>query len=390
VTAPAVAEELAVSLRTVRRLFRNFAQRGEDAIAPRYGSCGARPSCGTRQGLLDEALQLRTQHPTWGAPLIQIKMRHAHPRRVLPSPRTLQRWFEKQAVPAAPTGRRPAMVVAAAERPHEVWQMDAVEKTPLATGHGISWLRIVDEWTGAVLDTKVFDQSSFASVGTWTVQTQLRRVFSRWGRPERFRVDNGTPWGSCGDLPTDLALWLIGLEMTVMWNPPRQPQKNGKVERSQGVGQAWAEPWTCGSARELQQRLREMDRIQREEYPHRDGRSRWSLFPELRHSRRTYDPTWERRHWKLEPVLEHVAEYLLSRKVDQAGKVSIYHQNYYVGIQHRGKSVSIMLDPQARLWVVLDAEGRELRTHPAEQLTRERIVSLQVTHRAASSEHNDK
>ena len=264
----------------MRRLYRDFAQRGENAIAPCYDDCGTNQSHGTRQELLDEAFQLRKQHPTWGAPLIQIKMRHVHPRRALPSPRTLQRWFEKRRRPRA-DGPRPALVVAPAERPHEVWQMDAVEKTPLATGQGISWLRIVDEWTGAVLDTKVFNQSSFASVGTWTVQTQLRRVFSRWGRPERFRVDNGVPWGSCGDLPTDLALWLIGLEMAMIWNPPRQPQKNGKVERSPKVwGRRGRSRGLADRPSELQQRIREMDHIQREEYPHRDGRSRWSLFPD--------------------------------------------------------------------------------------------------------------
>jgi hypothetical protein len=375
------AQELKVSIRTVRRLYGEFAQGGKDAILPRYNHCGSHQSHCTRREILDEAFQLREQHPTWGAPLIQIKMRHAHPRLVLPSSRTLQRWFEKQAAPTAPAGRRPALVVAPAERPHEVWQMDAVEKTPLATGQGISWLRIVDEWTGAVLDTKVFNQSSFASVGTWAVQTQLRRVFSRWGRPERFRVDNGNPWGSCGDLPTDLALWLIGLELTLIWNPPRQPQKNGKVERSQGVGQAWAEPWSCRSDKELQQRLREMDRIQREEYPHRDGRSRWTLFPELKHSGRNYNEKWERLHWKLDLVLDHVSQYLMSRQVDQSGKISIYQQNYYVGKQHHGKFVSVMLDPKACIWVILDAEGRELRTHPAEQFTRQRIINLQVTHR---------
>lgn len=370
-----------VSLRTVKRLYGEFSQHGREAIPPRYDHCGSNQPCGTGREILDEALRLRREHPTWGAPLIQIKMRHAQPRRVLPTARTLQRWFQKQAVPAAPTGRRPASVVAPAERPHEVWQMDAVEKTPLVTGQCISWLRIVDEWTGAVLDTKVFDQGNFASVGPCAVQTHLRRVFSRWGRPERFRVDNGTPWGSSGDLPTDLALWLIGLEIAVIWNPPRQPQKNGKVERSQGVGQAWAEPWTCASAQELQKRLREMDHIQREEYPHRDGRSRWSLFPELKHSGRKYEITWERRHWTLDLVLEHLAEYLVSRQVDHAGHISIYNRNYYLSKQRRGEIVSVMLDPQAPAWVILDTEGRELRTHPAEELTRKRIVSLHVTHR---------
>ena len=103
-------------------------------------------------------------------------------------------WRSTAPSPSQPVAGR-AAVVAPAERPHDVWQMDAVEKTSLATGQRISWLRLVDEWTGAVLDTKVFAQSSFASVGTWAVQAHLRRVFSRWGRPQRFRVDNGTPWG---------------------------------------------------------------------------------------------------------------------------------------------------------------------------------------------------
>jgi hypothetical protein len=374
---------LQVSLRTVRRLFGEFSRRGEGAIRPQYDRCGSHQSRGTGREILDEALRLRTEHPTWGAPLIQVKMRHIRVRQSLPSARTLQRWFRKQAAPTAPKGRHPVSAVAPAERPHEVWQMDAVEKTPLATGRNISWLRIVDEWTGAVLDTQVFDQGNFASVGGWAIQSHLRRVFRRWGRPQRFRVDNGTPWGSCGDFPTDLALWLIGLEIGMIWNPPRQPQKNGKVERSQGVGQAWAEPWTCASARELQQRLREMDHIQREEYPHRDGQSRWSLFPELKHSGRIYDKTWEGRHWNMGLVLEHLAQYLVSRQVDAAGHVSIYNRNYYVGRHHQGKIVTIMLDPEARRWAVLDAEGRELRTHPAEELSRQRIVNLQVTHRRA-------
>ena len=76
-----VAEELAVSPRTVRRLYQDFTQCGEAAIPPRYDCCGTNQSHGTRQQILDEAMQLRKQHPTWGAPLIQVKMRLACRRR---------------------------------------------------------------------------------------------------------------------------------------------------------------------------------------------------------------------------------------------------------------------------------------------------------------------
>lgn len=370
-----------MSARTVRRLYSDFSSRGEEAISPGYDRCGAsQTNCISRQ-LLGEASQLRQQHPTWGAPLIRVMMGQSNRRRRLPSARTLQRWFQENELLPAPPGRRAAFDDGRAEQPHQVWQMDASEQVPLANGKRVSWLRIVDEWTGAVLDTTVFGKASFSTVGASTVQSRLRKVFARWGRPKSFRVDNGVPWGSSGDLPPELALWLIGLGIAMIWNPPREPQKNGVVERSQGVGKNWAEPGACQSVKELQQHFRKMDRIQREKYPYRDGRSRMEVFPELQHSSRIYSTAWEREHWNMKVVLEHLSEYLMSRRVDRAGLISIYNRNYYVGKHHQSVVVSVMLDPVSQKWIILDDQGRELRIHPAEQLTRDRIITLNVTHR---------
>ena len=89
-------------------------------------------------------------------------------------------------------------------------------------------------------------QGHFNQVPLGQVQQQLRAGFRRWGLPEALRVDNGSPWGSWSDLPPPLALWLVGLGLRLLWNPPRRPQANGVVERSHGVAQAWAEPRRCG------------------------------------------------------------------------------------------------------------------------------------------------
>jgi hypothetical protein len=213
------------------------------------------------------------------------------------------------------------------------------------------------------------------------VQAELRLAFTRWGRPEQFRVDNGTPWGSSGDLPPDLALWLIGLGVEVVCNPPRQPEKNGVVERSQGTGKRWAEPGTCATAEELQGRLEEADVIQREEYPSVEGRSRREAFPGLAHSGRAYSAAWERRHWDLGRALAHLAGYAVPRRVDQSGMVSIYNKGHYAGSLHRGRVVFVMFDPERREWVFTDDKGNQLRCQPAEQVTRERILSLTVTTR---------
>lgn len=213
------------------------------------------------------------------------------------------------------------------------------------------------------------------------MQNTLREVFTRWGRPERFRVDNGGPWGSKGDWPTDLALWLIGLNVTMSWNPPRSPQDNGMVERSQGTGKRWGEPQTCRDAHELQQRLDQMDRIQREKYPSIEGRSRWETFPGLQHVDRHYSKTWEKRHWDMELVLDHLAEYTFPRRVDRKGQVSVYNRNHYVGTRYCGQYLYVQLDPIDQEWVFATAEGVQVRRRVAEEIARERILKLQVTHR---------
>jgi hypothetical protein len=228
---------------------------------------------------------------------------------------------------------------------------------------------------------RFFPHGSWGQVEPTAVQRELRQAFRRWGRPQRFRVDNGTPWGSWGDLPTDLALWLLGLEIDMIWNPPRRPQHNGVVERSQGTGKRWAEPQTCASVEELQRRLQEMDQIQREEYPSLGGQSRLAAFPELEHSGRPYTLVWERQHWSWQQVMTHLAGYAVPRRVDKGGMVSLYNRNCYVGTLHRGKMVFVMVDPELCEWIFADEKGQQLRRRAAEELSQERIIGLTVTHR---------
>ena len=207
----------------------------------------------------------------------------------------------------------------------------------------------------------------WAEVPATETQAQLRRAFTRWGCPERIRVDNGVPWGSWGDLPTGLALWLIGTGMAVDWNPPRRPQDNGVVERSQGTAKRWAEPGVCASAAELQRRLEEMDVIQRQEYPSVRGRSRLEAFPQLAHSGRAYTRAWEQEHWSLTAVAAHLAGYAVPRRVNTSGTVSVYNRNHYVGKIHTGKTVHVLFDPEALEWIFVDDRGQQLRSRPAQR-----------------------
>jgi hypothetical protein len=166
------------------------------------------------------------------------------------------------------------------------------------------------------------------------------------------------------------------------WNTPRSPQENGVVERSQGTSNRWCEPQTCTTADELQARLDRMDRLHREVYPYREGLSRMSYFPGLAHSGRPYARDQEEDLWKWSRVAEHLSTYVLIRRVDRSGLVSLYNRGRYVGKVHQGKDVYVMYDSERNEWFFTDLEGRQLRRQPADELSRERVMGLNVTHRA--------
>jgi hypothetical protein len=216
-------------------------------------------------------------------------------------------------------------------------------------------------------------------VAVQQAQDALRAAFCRWGLPGALRLDNGYPWGSWSELPTALALWLAGLGVGLLFNPPRRPRDNPVVERSHGVSKAWAEVETCHSAEELQARLDDADKIQREEYPLRGGKSRWELFAELRARRRGHDARREGACWQERLAREYLAGQVALRRVDSQGKVTVYATPYYVGIVHRQRLCVVRYDADAGEWVFSSEDGTQWCHRPAQQITTERIRSLTVS-----------
>jgi hypothetical protein len=348
-------------------------------MMPDYEHCGMQQVAATPPEVVEQICQTRRDHPRWGADMIRLEL-ESQPG--LPSARTVRRHLRKAGLQAAAPGRPAAaerLCVPRAERPHQGWQTDAAEQFRLRGQQSACWLRFVDECSGAFLSTWVFPAARWEHVDRHTIQEHFRETFCRWGLPERLRSDNGYPWGSTGDFPPELALWVIGLGVQMVWIPPGCPQENGVVERAQGTGQNWAEPRSCRNVAELQRRCDEMDRRQRERYPYREGRSRWEVYPGLQHSGRTYSRRWEERNWDLSRVLDLVAGQVVKRHVDASGSVSLYHRTRYVGKPQIGKNIYVSLDPTGPTWVFADEDGNEVRTHSADELSAQRIRGLSVS-----------
>ena len=209
----------------------------------------------------------------------------------------------------------------------------------------------------------------------------FRRVFARWGRPDRVRVDNGYPWGTPRDLPSELALWLIGLGVEPIWNPAGQPTCNPTVERCNGLTQQWGELHTCTDCEQAAEALAEVGRIQREEYPAIRGRTRMEAFPQLGTPRRVYQRDREEAMWDLSRVDAFLARGCWRRQADSNGAISIYGHGRAVGRCWARHEMVVRFDASSRSWVVSGPNGEEVKRVPASELTRERILALAVSRR---------
>jgi hypothetical protein len=105
------------------------------------------------------------------------------------------------------------------------------------------------------------------------------------------RVDNGQPFGDPTRQSTPaLALWLITMDVDMIWNKTRCPQMNAVVEKMQDTSSRWAEAETTATVHDLQSGPEKALLIQREQYPveRLQGRIHRETFPALLQNHRPY------------------------------------------------------------------------------------------------------
>jgi hypothetical protein len=192
------------------------------------------------------------------------------------------------------------------------------------------------------------------------------------------RFDNGAPWASSKDLPTAFALWLVGLGITPLFNYPYRPTENPKVERCNGLFEQWLDPATCPDFAHLEQQAAWLVETQRERYPLADGRTRRQTFPELVTNERTYRIPEEERSFDMERVKQYLAQGLWPRVASKVGQIHLYGKAYHIGKKHAKETVWVKFDATTTDWVVLNRRGQEVKRHPAQQITAEKIRTLKV------------
>lgn len=215
------------------------------------------------------------------------------------------------------------------------------------------------------------------------VRQRLIEVFERWGKPGAMRVDNGLPLGvPTGDATPALALWLIGMDIDMIWNKPYCPQMNARVEKMQDTTARWAEVHTAGNALQLQHQLNVAIRMQRERYPvvRLKAQTRLGAYPVLQSSPRPYMSS----DFMVQRVYAFLATKLYTRKVSASGQVKQFGVFYTVGYPLRKQWVQLRLTPDGQAWEVL-ADYKVVKVLAALNLSREHVQNLTVFQKTKST-----
>ena len=179
----------------------------------------------TAQGSEQAIVELRQQHPAWGARKLRQRLVKLGMGTV-PSASTVHAVLRRHGlIDEAAAAKRPFRRFEHAA-PNELWQMDFKGHFALRTGR-CHPLTVLDDHSrfNLVLAACADEQSQ-------TVRAHLQRAFERYGLPWRMTMDNGAPWGTVAPHElTALTIWLIRLGIGVSHSRPFHPQTQGKDER---------------------------------------------------------------------------------------------------------------------------------------------------------------
>jgi transposase InsO family protein len=178
----------------------------------------------------DEAIErrilvVRDAHPAWGARKIARCLEREGLHR--PAFSTVHEILRRHDRIAAPDGGPVAHTRFERPAPNLLWQMDFKGWISLADGRRCHPLTILDDHSRYDLCLE-----ACADERAQTVRGRLELIFHRYGLPEAFFVDNGSPWGDSGGQSwTHLGVWLLKLGIAVLHSRPYHPQSRGKNER---------------------------------------------------------------------------------------------------------------------------------------------------------------
>ena len=176
-------------------------------------------------------VQLKAEHPGWGAPKIREKLRRKHNDVQTPAISTVHAVLDRHGLVNHDRRRRHKAQGTALSKPglpNDLWCADYKGEFMLADRRYCYPLTISD-----FASRYLFSCEALSSTKETYAFTIFERVFKDFGLPRAIRTDNGVPFASPHALfgLSKLAVWWLRLGIRIERIKPGHPAQNGRHER---------------------------------------------------------------------------------------------------------------------------------------------------------------
>jgi putative transposase len=225
-----LCREFDISRKTGYKIFSRYKDCGLEALTDRSRR-PFRQGCRLPFQIENLILQLKREHPSWGAPKIREKIRRRHSEIQLPAISTVHAVLDRHGLVSRPRRRRyraEGTALSHPQRPNELWCADYKGEFMLADRRYCYPLTITDAASRYLLSCEAL--SSTKAQYAFTV---FERVFKDFGLPQAIRTDNGVPFASANSLfgLSKLSVWWLRLGISIERIQPAHPEQNGRHER---------------------------------------------------------------------------------------------------------------------------------------------------------------
>jgi putative transposase len=225
-----MCREFDISRKTGYKIFSRYKDCGLEGLTDR----SRRPyRHGMRLPFQIEKLivQLKQDHPSWGAPKIREKIRRKHSEITLPAISTVHAVLDRNGLVTRRRKRRykpEGTALSPAQQPNELWCADYKGEFMLADKRYCYPLTVTDFASRYLISC-----DALSSTKERYAFTVFERVFKDLGLPKAIRTDNGVPFASPNAMfgLSKLSVWWLRLGIDIERIKPGRPQQNGRHER---------------------------------------------------------------------------------------------------------------------------------------------------------------
>src|SRR6201988_4001558 len=227
----ALCREFDISRQTGHKFYKRYKDLGLQGLTDRsrrpYRQANRLP-----EALESRIVQLRREHPSWGAPKIREKIKRLGLGVSLPAISTVHAVLDRHGLVSR--GRRrhhfkaEGTSLSRPDQANDLWCADYKGEFMLADHRYCYPLTITDFASRYLLCCEGL-QSTRASLAF----TVFERIFKDFGLPTAIRTDNGVPFASPNSLfgLSKLSVWWLRLGIAIERIQPAHPEQNGRHER---------------------------------------------------------------------------------------------------------------------------------------------------------------